>query len=1163
MTRFFFYLYDFFSKKRKWMWISLGVVTLLLAFSAANIHFSEDISDFLPQNSNNKMVNYAYSHIGGSNTILVSFSMTDTAMVTDNNLIISAIDLFVNNLSASDASDYIKSMEYSVDQQRILSVMDFVTENMPLFLNDDDFARMDTLITAENIEYSLSSAKGLLLTPMGSVIKHNIGIDPLSISSPLLNSLKSFQISDSYQLYDDYIFSKDMKKGILTINSKYSSSETRKNGYLMRSIDKAISQTSAEMEGGITIIPFGSSYIAETNSSQIIKDSILSVGLALIMILALLLYYFRSPYPVVMVIIPILFGMLFSIGCISLFNDKVSIIAISIGSIMVGIAANYPLHYLTHRYQGFTDRQTLSDITKPLTTGNITTVGAFLSLLFISSAAMRNLGLFASLLLLGAILFVLIFLPHLIGSVSSRGGKLAFPHISKLRFEESKYTLVSIILITIFLSFFNSKVSFDSNMSNINYMTPIQRDQMSEMISQVQGNKHVVYYVNQAESIDDALSGYENSLMDISYIADGIEKGAVINNIGRFIPSLEMQQYRVGRWNQFWKSRSKDVIAYLDRYSDEFHFSKNAFDRFKKIITTEYSPKEYDFFRPITEQLASPYISYEDGKALVYSVIHIDASKSDTLIGALNKYDDNAGFAFDAGSATRAMVSNLSEDFDYVLYICGFIVFVFLLISFGRIELTAITFLPLALSWIWILGLMGILGMNFNIVNIILATFIFGMGDDYTIFITEGMLYENAYRKRMVDTYKDTVMLSALIMFAGIGTLIFAKHPALKSLAQVTIVGMFSVVLMAYSVTPALFRWLTMKKGKRRKQPITLYNLSVTVLSFLVFLFLSLAITLYGFVLLTLFGKTQRHKLRYHRLLQNISRRVIEALPGTSFSCHNNPLVNFDKPSVIIANHQSHLDLMGILMLHPKIIVITNDWVWHSPFYGVLIRYADFFPIERVLASDSRIKEMVGQGYSIMFFPEGTRSEDETISRFHKGAFYVSKEFKLDIVPVVLHGFGKVLSKDSLLVHRGAMSVNVLPRIPYEEAVSAETFADQAKNMRKYFIGEYKKIALKVETADYYASEVIHNYIYKGTEVEREVKENFRRNGNFASAIQKLPDFGIVHIEDSGYGEYALLLSLVKKELTIFATIEDDRKRAIAENCVSKPDNLHFIKNEQ
>ena len=116
---------------------------------------------------------------------------------------------------------------------------------------------------------------------------------------------------------------------------------------------------------------------------------------------------------------------------------------------------------------------------------------------------------------------------------------------------------------------------------------------------------------------------------------------------------------------------------------------------------------------------------------------------------------------------------------------------------------------------------MGLLGINFNIVNVILATFIFGQGDDYTIFMTEGCQYEYATGRRMLASYQHSILLSALIMFIGMGSLILARHPALHSLAEVTIVGMFSVVVMAWLLPPFFFRWLTMKDGVRRRRPLT------------------------------------------------------------------------------------------------------------------------------------------------------------------------------------------------------------------------------------------------------------------------------------------------------------------------------------------------------
>lgn len=104
--------------------------------------------------------------------------------------------------------------------------------------------------------------------------------------------------------------------------------------------------------------------------------------------------------------------MAFAMGAIALFYDSVSIIVIGIASVILGIAVNYPLHLIDHLKDSTQPRSAFKEIISPLVVGNITTVGAFLCLVPLNAPALHDLGLFASLLLAGTILFVLIFLPH-------------------------------------------------------------------------------------------------------------------------------------------------------------------------------------------------------------------------------------------------------------------------------------------------------------------------------------------------------------------------------------------------------------------------------------------------------------------------------------------------------------------------------------------------------------------------------------------------------------------------------------------------------------------------------------------------------------------------------------------------------------------------------
>jgi 1-acyl-sn-glycerol-3-phosphate acyltransferase len=143
---------------------------------------------------------------------------------------------------------------------------------------------------------------------------------------------------------------------------------------------------------------------------------------------------------------------------------------------------------------------------------------------------------------------------------------------------------------------------------------------------------------------------------------------------------------------------------------------------------------------------------------------------------------------------------------------------------------------------------------------------------------------------------------------------------------------------------------------------------------------------------------------------------------------------------------------MAIMMLTPKLIILTKNWVWHNPFYGIVIRYADFFPITDTEQMMNDIAKRVKEGYSVMIFPEGTRSADCRIQRFHRGAFYLAEQLNLDIVPVFISGFGRVLPKTSWHLHSGRMSLEVMPRISRHDPDSACGYREMTKRLHHIYL---------------------------------------------------------------------------------------------------------------
>jgi 1-acyl-sn-glycerol-3-phosphate acyltransferase len=1137
---------------------TLILLLILLFFSALRINFKEDISSFLPKNQQDTdRVNYVYQNIGSANNLLLFVNMADTTVDTDKELIMEAMEYFVEQLQQADSNQkYLENINYKTDPQQIRELSQFLTKNMPYFLTESDYIRMDSLLTEENVKAQMEQNKRMLMSPISTVIKQNIIVDPLHWSVPILSGLRDFQVSDHFQLYNDFIFSKDQKEGIITIESKYPMSETGENTKLLKLIDHAIANTKQHADQKVDLHYFGAVDISVTNANRIRQDTMLSIIISVILILSILIFVFRSVKKLMLMLLSLLFGWLFALGLLSILKPEVSLIAIGISSIMLGIAMNYPLHFMLHQKHEPRIRNVIKDIVTPLTIGNISTVGAFLSLLFIGSGAMHDLGLFASLLLIGTIIFVLVFLPHLLKNKDNKmEHETVFEKSNASKPKRNKWFTWVFVVLSIVFCIFSFNTGFETDMQKINYMTKTQKEDFAKVVSTIEQGQQTVYYVSEGKTMEDALIAYEDSKTKLdSMQTDGTL--SKVSGLGIYLPSKKMQKQRLEQWKTFCKSK-QDILNQIDKIGVECGFKSNAFSLFDTIINANYEVREIDYFEPVISSLAHNYIIDKDKECMIVTVLHTPDKELDAIEADLNSINDNS-FSFDAGATVRTMVGVLSADFNMVIFICGFIVFIFLVFSLGRIELSLLAFFPLTLGWFWILGIMNIFDIRFNIVNIILATFIFGQGDDYTIFMTEGLMYEYTYRRKMLTSYKKSILLSAIIMFIGIGALIFAKHPAMKSLAEVTIIGMGSVILMTFLLPPIVFRWLTQHKGKPRLIPLTLVNFVSSVLAFSAFLVGSFILNATGFFLFT-FGKTtDKKKLKYHILLYKVAKFVMMHFPQVKTTYNSYDKTIFDKPSIIICNHQSHIDLMCIMSLSPKLVILTNDWVWNSLFYGRLIKYADYYPVSKGIDNVmEKLQTNVEKGYSVVIFPEGTRSEDCSILRFHRGAFYLAEQLKLDILPIIIHGVGHLLPKKELMLRKGEIHIHVMQRMNYNAL--GNNYIENSKNMRKFYKEEYAKLSAQIETPDYYSDLVIHNYIYKGPAVERTVRKNLRRHNNYKEVIEQLFNCKRVLIRNCGLGELPLLLSLVHKNIEVVATDKEQDNLDLASNCNSIPSNLKYL----
>lgn len=307
------------------------------------------------------------------------------------------------------------------------------------------------------------------------------------------------------------------------------------------------------------------------------------------------------------------------------------------------------------------------------------------------------------------------------------------------------------------------------------------------------------------------------------------------------------------------------------------------------------------------------------------------------------------------------------------------------------------------------------------------------------------------------------------------------------------------------------------------------------------------------------FGQDQL-KLFYHRLIRIFAWMNVYFMFNVRKKVNNRNLLDFSKPSILIANHQSFIDLLMMISLHPKLVIMTNDWVYNSRIFGAQIKYLGYFAGSHGVEKNiEAIKSWVEKGYSVLIFPEGTRSASDAIGRFHKGAFFLSQELKLDIVPVILHGFNDTMRKHDFILLNGKLSITVLPRIAFNDAKYGLTYKERTKNIATYFKAAYKDYLLEHADSVYQQNKVISNYIYKSPFIEWYVKIKWifeRKNFDFYHSL--IPVQGKVFDLGCGYGYLSYFLYYRSKKRTIIGIDYDEDKIEIAENCYAKNDQINF-----
>ena len=136
-------------------------------------------------------------------------------------------------------------------------------------------------------------------------------------------------------------------------------------------------------------------------------------------------------------------------------------------------------------------------------------------------------------------------------------------------------------------------------------------------------------------------------------------------------------------------------------------------------------------------------------------------------------------------------------------------------------------------------------------------------------------------------------------------------------------------------------------------------------------------------------------------------------------------------PAVFAANHVSVLDIPVLFgHLPADFRIIHKRSLYALPVIGLYLYVAGHVGIDRAnpfraRRSLSRAAARIAGGDSVVVFPEGTRSRDESVLPFKKGSFVLALEAGVPIVPVSISGVKRLTPHGLLRLRSGGVHVRV------------------------------------------------------------------------------------------------------------------------------------------
>ena len=718
-----------------------------------------------------------------SDKIIVSLALTDPAR--NRQELFTAVDRLAATLQPPLFSKVVTGVDVAgaMDEFAMLRYA-------PQVLGAEDLAAIERMLTPEEVSRKLRTVYLQALRPESVMMSSLSRSDPLGIKLLFLDKLRALPSSMGYDVTveDGHFLSRDRRHALLIVQTPVPVMDGEGSRQMIASLREKLAALPPFVSADIIC-----GHLHTIGNEAVIKRDIKIASLvATLAYTVLLLLIFRDPRILLVLTIPAI-AVVWSIAIAAALHGTLLYIVIGFGTAISGISIDFGLLVYIGMKQGCDERK-LQRLARLVTIDALTTVCGFAVLFFSLIRGYHQLALFSILCVLICLFFSLLVLPLFLSRCLPEPP--AAPGSAwerRLLGIPDRWRVGLWLAATVLILAGATSIRFDSDIKKL--------DGSGADVQQAEQRFHEIWGGRADQAILVVTGSSVEAAMESN---DRVYRAAAaqlapgeLTSLAQFWPAASTRRANLERWDRFWQEgRAARLQALIEEGSAAYGFAPQAFAPFFTGLVARRG--EMAGSGEMVEQLRERFIVERPAGVSIMSFFPDD----EQTVAKLKQITDRhpGAFIVSAKALSSAISSFTTREIRLIAPLALLANLVMAWFFFRDWRDTLIAHVPLLTGIIWLVGLMALLGLPLNVVNVVAAIITTGVIVDYGL----GMTYENRQELRLGTPM--AVTLSAATNVIGAGALLFTKHPALYSTGVAMVVCMTTGYLAAMFVVPPLCR---------------------------------------------------------------------------------------------------------------------------------------------------------------------------------------------------------------------------------------------------------------------------------------------------------------------------------------------------------------------